>query len=84
MNEVEILRKLAAAADKEKIPAVDVSRRVIAQLSAQEDDVSESWIWIAALSSAAALLVGVLAYQALDVWTDPLQAVFYNLRWIMT
>ena len=72
MNELEILGKLAAAANREPTPEVSVSREVIAAINAaqgEQDDLP--LIWIASLASAAALTACVLAVQSFDLWLDP-------------
>ncbi|MFC1834983.1 hypothetical protein ACFL2Q_09635 [Thermodesulfobacteriota bacterium] len=84
MNELQLLKRLATAAAEEEPPRVDVSQRVPAILTAQELDSEAPFLWIAGLSSAAAVVVGVVAYKSLDTWTDPLQTLFLGLTWMMT
>ncbi len=56
MNELEILGKLAAAANRERAPEVSVSREVIAAINVAQDEQNDRpLIWIAALASVAAL-----------------------------
>ncbi len=72
MNELEILRKLAAAAEREKPPEVSVASGVIAALnSAQGEQIDRPLIWIAGLASAVALTACILAIQSFDLWLDP-------------
>jgi hypothetical protein len=72
MNELEILRKLAAAANREQTPEVSVSRQVIEAINiAQDEQDDRPLIWIASLASAAALIACILAAQSFDVWLDP-------------
>ena len=72
MNELEILGKLAAAANRERAPEVSVSREVIAAINiAQDEQDDRPLIWIASLASAAALTACILAVQSFDVWLDP-------------
>ncbi len=72
MNELEILRKLAAAANRERAPQVSVSRKVIAAINvAQDEQDDRPLIWIAALASLAAVTACVLAVESFDVWLDP-------------
>jgi len=82
MNELEMLQRLAAAAKRQKIPELDVSRRVLAVLSSQEPETDRSWAWIAGLASAAALPVTFLAVHALDFLTDPLVQVLADFKWV--
>ena len=53
MNELELLKKLGSAAQREEVPDVDVSHRVLSALAAAEDDLSPSLAWIAGVSFAA-------------------------------
>ena len=72
MNELEILGKLAAAANGERTPEVSVSREVIAAINAAQDEQNDRpLIWIAALASVAAFTACILAVQSFDVWLDP-------------
>lgn len=72
MNEVQLLQKLATAARDEVVPRVDVSRCAYAPSPVSEDDVSRPLGWMAALSSAFAVPVLVLAAYWADRWLDPL------------
>lgn len=72
MNELDIIRKLAAAANRERAPEVSVSREVIAAINVAQDEQNDRpLIWIAALASVAALTACILAVQSFDVWLDP-------------
>lgn len=72
MNELEILGKLAAAANRERAPEVSVNREVIAAINVAQDEQNDRpLIWLAALSSVAALTACILAVQSFDVWLDP-------------
>ena len=72
MNELEILGKLAAAANRERAPEVSVSRAVIATINvAQEVEDDRPLLWIASLASAAAFTACILAVNSFDVWLDP-------------
>lgn len=84
MNELDILRKLAAAADREQAPEVSVSSEVIAAISAAQDEQNDRpLMWIAGLASAAALTACVLAVQSFDLWLDPsLIAAFSLAGWV--
>jgi hypothetical protein len=84
MNHVEIVRKLAAAAEKEQIPEVDVSRSVLARLHTQEEDLARPLAWIAAVSVLAAPAAVFLAFEALEAWNDPLRILFSSFTWMMS
>lgn len=83
MNEMELLRKLAVAAKRERIPTVDVSRKMSTLLSAPAEEWDSSLAWLAGLSLAAALPAVIVAVYVLDAWTDPLQELFFNLGGMM-
>jgi hypothetical protein len=82
MNELEILRKLSEAAKREKIPEVDVSKRVVAILGAREPGTDRSLAWIAGLTATAAVPIAFMAFQALDYLTDPLVQVLADFKWV--
>ncbi len=83
MNDLEILTKLSAAAKREKIPDLDVSRQVVVIVSTQEPESDDrSWAWIAGLAATAALPVAFLAFQALDFLADPLVQVLADFKWV--
>jgi hypothetical protein len=84
MIEILILKRLWATAQKEAVPDVHVSSSVIAALNAESYDDNQTWAWIASLSTAAALVVGVMAYQTFDQLIDPLQGLVSNFTWIIT
>ncbi len=72
MNELEILGKLAAAANREQAPEVSVSREVIAAINiAQDEQDDRPLIWLAALASVAAVTACILAVESFDVWLEP-------------
>ncbi len=76
MSELDILQKLVSTARREEIPEVDVTARVLATLSAPEDDVNRPLAWIAGLSFAGALPVTAMAFSALEALRDPLEEIF--------
>lgn len=80
MNELEILKKLGSAAQREEVPEVDVSRRVLAAaLAAPEDDLSPSLAWVAGVSFAVSVIVAAIAFYDVAAWMDPLRAMFFSL-----
>ncbi len=82
MNEIEFLRKMAAAAEREPIPDVDVARKVISELTAYEPEVYRPFAWIAGLATAAALPIVFLAVHALSVLNDPFLQIFMMFGWV--
>jgi hypothetical protein len=76
MTELEILRKLASAARREEVPHVDVCQRVLASISTPEDELNRCLAWIAGLSAAAAVPAAILAFQAVEIMSDPLREFF--------
>ncbi|HTY23791.1 MAG TPA: hypothetical protein VMC85_11705 [Desulfomonilaceae bacterium] len=84
MNELEILKKLAAAAAREEVPQVRVGSRPIEIPTAAEDDFSRPLVWIAGFASAMALPAIIFAVYTLDSWTDPLLGVIDGLNWILS
>ncbi|MBI5252460.1 MAG: hypothetical protein HY912_23445 [Desulfomonile tiedjei] len=83
MKELEILKKLAAAANREQAPEVSVSAGIIAVINARDEQADRPLMWIAGLASAAALTVGVLAVQTFDLWLDPaLISAFSLAGWV--
>jgi hypothetical protein len=84
MKELDILRKLGAAAAKEDIPRLDAQPHFVSVPPASEEDFSRPLLWIAGLSSAVALPALILALYALDTWTDPLLGIFDSLTWMIS
>jgi hypothetical protein len=78
MNELELLKKLGSAAQREDVPEVDVSRRVLSALTAPEDDLSPSLAWIAGVSFAVSVIVAAIAFYDVAVWMDPLRDMFFS------
>lgn len=64
MNEERILQNLAAAARGDGPPAVDVADRVVASLRIRRKQ-SRLVVWFATGAAAAAMVVAVLAVQAM-------------------
>ena len=78
---------LAARARGETLPRVDVAGRVIAILTAEEDRLDRiterPLMWVAVLSSAAAVPAGVLAIVAYYTWVNPLFEISQAIAWVM-
>ena len=83
MNEEQLLYKLSERARQERPPQVDVSDRVMAILrhwDAEEIKAIRPLAWLAAFSSATAALAAMIVFQSLQVWTDPLIGIFFDLQ----
>ncbi len=82
-----IFEKLCEIARKENPPKVDVSERVIAFISANEIQADWFWdrplMWIAALSSAIAVPVVVMAVLLHNMWIEPLFEISQAISWVM-
>jgi len=78
MNEIDILRKLAAAARPDAPPDVDVAGRVLRTVRGPAPaPQTDRALWVlAAVSSVAAAVVAAVAAQSYLAWQDPLQALF--------
>jgi len=79
MNEVETLRKLAAAARPDRPPPVDVTRAVLDRIAARERR-GEWVVWLfAATAAAAAVVVSVVAQHVAagrqDAFADFLESM---------
>ena len=81
MNEVDFLKKLAAAAQKEDVPELDVTRSVLAALREREQEPDTAMAWIAGLSSAAAIPAAIFGFFALQSLMDPAVSIFWVIRW---
>ena len=83
-NRFEIL---VARARSETPPRVDVTGRVIAILTAEQDQldrISERpLMWLAVFSSAIAASVTVIAVVSYYLWTSPLVEIFETISWVM-
>lgn len=83
MNELEILKKLAAVAGREQVPTVDARAAIIAAINAQDEQEDRPLLWIAGFASAAALTACVLAVESFDLWLDPaLISAFSLAGWV--
>jgi hypothetical protein len=79
MNELEILNKLASAANKERVPEVSVSRGIIAAINFQDERTDTPLYWIAGFASAAAVVSCLLAVETFDLWLDPVLIGAFSL-----
>lgn len=82
-----LLRKLANRARLEKTPQVDVVDSVMQRISAQSLTAAEPddrpFIWMASLSTAAAIAIGTFAIYAYFAWTNPLSEMSEAISWVL-
>lgn len=87
INYEDQLKILAARARCERTPCVDVGSRVLCILNAHQNQlvrISERpLMWLAVLSSAAAIPAAVLAIVAYYTWVDPLFEISQAIAWVM-
>lgn len=87
MRNQNLFQILAAQARGETPPRVDVAGRVISILTAEQDRldrISERpLMWLAVLSSAAAVPAAVLAIVAYYTWVNPLFEISQAIAWVM-
>jgi hypothetical protein len=87
MKNKELFNALATRAAKEQSPRVNVGDKVIAALIARDKRLERIWdkplMWIAALSSAAAIPFVTLAIFLHNIWTGPLNEISKAISWVM-
>ena len=78
---------LCDKAKNEEVPKVDVSERAIAIIGASEMRTDWFWdrplMWVAALSSAAAVPVVIMAIMLHNMWIGPLFEISQAISWAM-
>lgn len=92
----EQFETLIARARNEAPPRVDVADRVLAILSAKQDRSLEHrhrvqllfaserlWMYLAAVSSAAAIPVALLTFFLYQTWSDPLAELIEAVSWVI-
>ena len=79
--------KLCEKAREEKVPKVNVAGRTIALIEANEIRTGWFWdrplMWVAALSSAAAIPLVVMALLIHNFWSEPLYEITQAISWAM-
>ena len=87
MRNQNLFQILAAQARGEMPPHVDVAGRVISILTVEEDRLDRiterPLMWLALLSSAAAVPAAVLAIVAYYTWVNPLFEISQAIAWVM-
>jgi len=91
-NVAELFESLIARARGETPPRVDVADRVVAILTAKQarrdrawlvSATERPWMYLAAISSAAAIPAGLLAFLLYQTWADPLAELVEAISWVM-
>ncbi len=82
MDELGLIRKLALAAQKEKVPQVSVCSRVMGSIAEKEAERYGPLVWIAGLSAAAAAPAAFIAARSFDILRDPMMGVLTALKWV--
>jgi hypothetical protein len=87
MKNKELFNALVTRAANEQSPRVNVGDNVIAALMARDKRLERIWakplMWIAALSSAAAVPFVTLAVFLNNIWTGPLNEISKAISWVM-
>ncbi|MBW8016282.1 MAG: hypothetical protein FVQ82_08855 [Planctomycetes bacterium] len=82
-----LLRKLANRARLETMPDLDVVDIVMSRISAQPVSAvgpyDKPFVWIASLSTAAAIAIGTFAIYAYFAWSNPLSEMSETIAWVL-
>ena len=74
--------ELALAARSEEPPSVDVSSQVLASIRERETAYGYTPLqWIAVGSTIAAAAMSLTIVSLYEMWSDPLNILFFNLFW---
>lgn len=87
MKMQNIFSKLVDKANQETPPAIDVVDQVMTRLSAGQVYSTASsdkpFVWIASLSTAAAIMTATLAVYAYYAWANPLIEISDTIAWVL-
>ena len=87
MKNENLFEALAARARSESPPSVDVAGRVIARLSAEQNQIEQltekPLLWLAAASSAFAVFAVVIAIMVYNASTGPLYEISQAIAWVV-
>jgi len=72
MDEIKIIRKLASAMEGDEPPAIDVVGRVMDEVEDLEHPSARVMWFFTASAAAAAIIIAVLAIQAIPDQPDPM------------
>ena len=82
-----LLKKLANRARLETTPDIDVVDNVMRIITAGQARSIESFdkpfVWMASLSTAAAIAIGTFAVYAYHAWTNPLMEMSETIAWVL-
>jgi hypothetical protein len=86
MNMENLLTKLADRARMETPPDVDIADNVMQIITARHLQArlyDKPFVWMASLSTAAAVAIGTLAVYAYYTWTNPLAEISETIAWAL-
>lgn len=87
MDTEKLIRGLAKKAGMEATPEVDVAYQVLARLRSEYSeatwDYEKPMMWIAGISTVAALSLAAAAFIAYYVSLDPLNEISQTIAWVM-
>ncbi|MCF7955953.1 MAG: hypothetical protein K9M75_09150 [Phycisphaerae bacterium] len=81
-----LLQKLAGKARLETMPNVDVVdsvMRIISQQKFTPQSIDKPFVWMASLSTAAAIAIGSFAIYAYFAWSNPLSEMSETIAWAL-
>jgi len=83
----DFLRKLANRARLETAPDIDVVDSVMRRISANQalsvQSYDKPFVWMASLSTAAAVAIGTFAVYAYYAWANPLSEISEAIAWVL-
>ena len=87
MDSEKLIRGLAKKAAMEATPEVDVTYQVLARLRSDYSQAAcqdeKPFMWLAGISTAAALSLAALAFIAYYLSSDPLSEISQTIAWVM-
>ena len=84
-----LLQKLARKARLGTLPDVDVVDSVMRIISQQQqqtatvESIDKPFVWMASLSTAAAIAIGSFAIYAYFAWSNPLTEMSETIAWVL-
>lgn len=87
MDTEKLIRGLAKKAGMEATPEVDVAYQVLARLRSEYSeatwDYEKPMMWVAGISTVAALSLAAAAFIAYYVSSEPLNEISQTIAWVM-
>lgn len=87
MDTEKLIRGLAKKAGMEATPEVDVAYQVLARLRSEYSeatwDYEKPMMWVAGISTVAALSLAAAAFIAYYVSSEPLSEISQTIAWVM-